>query len=132
MMNKLPPEVANLLMNKVIEKLKEGNIQGFAVKFEGESEDEDEMSMGKESEGSAEMCSKCGHKCSMEDNYCPSCGNDLNKEEMKEEKVKEKQGDNGGSNEEYSNKEQEMRDLEEEKDYLEAKNIENLKKFSKK
>jgi len=113
-----PPEMAKMVMEKVMERVKQGDVKAIAIKFgQGEMEDEEE-GYGEESEGSGEMCSKCGHKCSMEDNYCPSCGNDLNKEEMKEEKVEEKQGDNGGSNEE------EMSD--------EEKNIMKLKEYSKK
>lgn len=100
-------------MEKVMERVKQGDVKAIAIKF---GEGEEEMPMGEDSEGSAEMCSKCGHRCSMEDNYCPSCGNDLNKEEMKEEKVEEKQGDNGGSNEMT---EEEM-------------NVEKLKQYSKK
>jgi hypothetical protein len=113
-----PPEMAKMVMEKVMERVKQGDVKAIAIKFgQGEMEDEEEGYDG-ESEGSGEMCSKCGHKCSMEDNYCPSCGNDINKEEMKEEKVEEKQGDNGGSNEE------EMSD--------EEKNIMKLKEYSKK
>ena len=107
-----PPEMAKMVMEKVMERVKQGDVKAIAIKF-GEGEEE---GYGEDSEGSAEMCSKCGHRCSMEDNYCPSCGNDLNKEEMKEEKVEEKQGDNGGSNEMT---EEEM-------------NVEKLKQYSKK
>lgn len=109
-----PPEMAKMVMDKVMERVKEGDVKAIAIKF-GKGEMEDEEDYGEE-EGSGEMCSKCGHKCSMEDNYCPSCGNDLNKEEMKEEKMEEKQGDNGGSNEMTE----------------EEKNIEKLKEYSKK
>jgi len=116
-----PPEMAKMVMDKVMERVKQGDVKAIAIKFgngEGEMEDEEEGYEGESESSSAEMCSKCGHKCSMEDNYCPSCGNDLNKEEMKEDKMEEKQGDNGGSNEE------EMSD--------EEKNIEKLKEYSKK
>jgi len=114
MMNNLPPEMAKLLMGKIMEQIKEGNIKAIAVKF-GESEDGEEMPMGDKEEGSGECCGKCGCPCESEDNYCRECGEDLNKEEMKEEKVVEKtEGDNGGSNEE------------------EMKNIEKLKEYSKK
>lgn len=103
-------------MGKIMEQIKEGNIKAIAVKF-GEGEDSDEMPMGEKEEGSGEMCGKCGCPCESEDNYCRECGEDLNKEEMKEEEDEKAEGDNGGSNEEMSE---------------EQKNIEKLKQYSKK
>lgn len=117
MMNKLPPEVADLLMRKVMEKVKEGDVKAIAVKFgkgSGEMEDDDEEDYGEE-EDTGEMCPKCGHDCPSKANYCPECGH---KTGMKEEKMEEKQGDNGGSNEEEMTEEE--------------KNITKLKEYSKK
>ena len=112
MMNKLDPQMGKMIMDKVMEKLKSGEIKAIAVKF---GEGEEEMSAGESEEGSGEMCGKCGCPCEDSDNYCRECGEDLNKEEVKEEKVvEETKGDNGGSNEE------------------EMKNIEKLKEYSKK
>ena len=114
MMNSFDPEMSKMIMDKVMEKLKSGDIKGFAVKFA----DDEEMPMGEKEESSGESCGECGCPCESEDNYCRECGNDLNKEEMKEEKVVEKQGDNGGSNEEEMSEEE--------------KNVEKLKEYSKK
>jgi len=114
-MNKIDPQMGRMIMEKVMEKLKEGDIKAIAVKFGKEDE---EMSAGEGEESSGEMCGKCGCPCEDSDNYCRECGEDLNKEEMKEEKVVEKQGDNGGSNEEEMSEEE--------------KNVEKLKEYSKK
>lgn len=125
-MNNLPPEMAKLLMGKIMEEMRTGKVKAIAVKF-GDGED-DEMPMGDKEEGSGECCGKCGCECEAEDNYCRECGEDLNKEMPNPDKDKEGKGDidtkavakqeyggdNGGSNEE------------------EIKNVERLKEFSKK
>lgn len=123
MMNKLDPEMAKMVMEKVMERVREGNVKAIAIKF---GEDEEEMPMGEDSEGSGEMCSKCGCSCEDTDNYCRECGNDLNKNPDKDVEgkgdvdtkavAKQEYGDNGGSNEMTE----------------EEKNVEKLKQYSKK
>ena len=101
MMNKMPPELKDLIMERVMEKVKEGNIKAIAIKVEDEEED-----YGEE-ESPGEACSYCG--CPMEEgsNRCPECGmkmkNKMMKEEKMEEMKEETKGDNGGSNEEEMN-----------------------------
>lgn len=129
MMNKLDPEMAKMVMEKVMERVREGNVKAIAIKF---GEGEEEMPMGEDSEGSGEMCSKCGCSCEDTDNYCRECGNDLNKNPDKDVEGKGDVDTKAVAKQEYGDKEQEMRDLEEEKDYLERKNVERLKEFAKK
>jgi len=122
-MNKIDPQMSRMIMEKVMEKIKEGEIKAIAVKFG----DDEEMPVGEKEEGSGECCGKCGSSCEDSDNYCSECGNDLNKEMPNPDKdqegkgdvdtkevAKQEYGDNGGSNEE------------------EMRNIERLKEYSKK
>ena len=138
-MNNFPPEMAKMVMDKVIERVKQGDVKSIAISFG----DEEEGFTGEREDSSAEMCGKCGCSCEDSDNYCRECGCDLNKQGDKvyekegqtyekvaksnpdkdkegkgdvdtKEVAKQEYGDNGGSNEE------------------EVRNIEKLKEYSKK
>ena len=125
-MNKMvPPEMAEMLVSKVLEAVKEGKVKNVSLSVEMEGEGEEEGEMEEEGE-EGEVCPECGEEMVVKgkNSYCPECGY--------EERKKNPDAQVEGSNKEKAYQMENKRDAMMKDEMRDAfSNVEKLKQYSK-